>query len=565
MLAHLSVLNLAVLESVKVEFSEGLNIITGETGAGKSVLMNALALVLGARSDAEQVRDGAREARIDAVFDLSKRSDTASKISFLLEDLGLPPCENGELVLRRSILATGGGRVYINDSASTVQTLKNIGKLLVDKHGPSDHQSLQEESFQRSLLDSFAGFSSDSSSIYSSYKDAWNSLHSLRMEKQSLMGDSVDVAAECEMLNDAVSELENAHLSEDDETDLVERHAAAAHAAEILENANFVTMALTGDDDTSASTALIIASNKISEMAKYHIPAEDWSEEIESLTIRVQELSRSIADSVSRIDADPEVLQALDERISLIQRLKRKYARHNICDLITLLEEKKSRLQTLLDRDMLIEQIDIKIKEAEKDVEKAGKNLSDLRKRAAEKFSKAVTKELHGLGFLKSDFKVAVSEKTPDATGCDTIEFLFAPNPGESERPLKDIASTGETARVMLAVKAVAAEHDSIPVLIFDEIDSNIGGEVGKAVGERLRSVSKHHQVISITHLPQSAVYGETHFVVSKSVSNGRTHSTVENIENENRIAEIARMLGGSSLTSVVMQHAKELISIAQK
>jgi DNA repair protein RecN (Recombination protein N) len=308
-----------------------------------------------------------------------------------------------------------------------------------------------------------------------------------------------------------------------------------------------------------------MAGNRLSEMARYHQIASEWAEEVESLTIRVQELSRSVADSVSRIDADPEVLQALDDRLSLIQRLKRKYARRSVAELIQYLEEKKSRLADLEDRDELISKLASEISAAEKEAAKVAAKLTAKRKSAAVKFSKDVTEELHGLGFLKSGFNIAVKSRELDATGADEIVFLFEPNPGEAARPLKDIASTGETARVMLAIKTVAAEHDATPVLVFDEIDSNIGGETGRAVGERLRSVARHHQVISITHLPQSAVYGDKHFVVSKDVVEGRTKSMVKTLEGEERIEEISRMLGGSSLTSVVNQHARELLEQAKK
>jgi DNA repair protein RecN (Recombination protein N) len=562
MLSQLSVSNLAVMENATVEFSGGLNIITGETGAGKSVLMNALTLLLGSRADATQVRDGAKEARLEALFDISPDSKAHARLSSLLDDAGLPPCEDGQLVLRRSVSSSGGGRVHVNDAPSTVQTLRSIGKILVDKHGPHDRQALYDAAFRLGLVDAYAGLRDDADAL--AYRKSWDVFRTLLDKRKELEGDTSDFESECERLRDTVDELESARLCGEDDEDLSARHAAAAHAAEILDSANFVTAALSGDD-SSACAALIAAGGRLSEMSRYHQVAAEWAEEVESLTIRVQELSRSIADSVSRIDADPETLQALDDRLSLVQRLKRKYARRTAAELLAFLEEKKNRLADLEDRDALIAELAKKISAAEKDVADAAAKLTSKRKAAAEKFSKAVTKELHGLGFLKSGFKTVLESKAPDSSGADEIVFLFEPNPGEAARPLEDIASTGETARVMLAVKAVAAEHDETGVLVFDEIDSNIGGEVGRAVGERLRSVAKHRQVISITHLPQSAVYGETHFVVSKEVVDGRTKSLVGAVEGEARIAEISRMLGGDSLTSVVKQHARELLEQAEK
>ena len=553
MLTRLSVRNLAIVESADVEFGEGLTVVTGETGAGKSVLMGALELVLGARADASAVRDGAKEARIEAEF----RNPPAS-VAALLDEAGLPACEEGALLVRRTISATGGGRVHVNDAATTVQTLRALGKLLVDVHGPNDHQSLLEEHFQRGVLDAYGHVD------VSAYAKAWGAFQRLRGEWTSLQGDASDFAEEIGRLRYSVDELDAAGLTEEDETELPARHAAAAHAAEILACANTATAALSEADD-SAAAALIGAGNRVREMAKFHEPAAAWSEQLEQLTVQVQELSREIADSVSRVDADPETLQRLDERLSLVQRLKRKYACATVSDLLALRDARVARLADLEGREGRIAALDAEIAAAETNVAAVGKKLTAVRAKAAEKLAKAITKELHGLGFLKAGFGVALVPHAPDASGCEAVDFQFAPNPGEPSRPLREIASSGETARVMLAVKAVVAAHDATPVLVFDEIDSNIGGEVGRAVGEKLRTVAAHHQVVAITHLPQSAVYGDRHFAVAKTVSGGRTRSTVQELEGAAREGEIARMLGGTSLTSVVGQHARELLAKAQR
>ena len=560
MLTRLSVLNLAIVEKAEIAFGEGLNIITGETGAGKSVLMGALELVLGARADASAVRDGAKEARIEAEFDMGRASDggVVRRVDGLLEEAGLPPCEDGLLVVRRTIAAAGGGRVHVNDAASTVQTLRSLGKLLVDVHGPNDHQSLLDEQFQRGVLDAYGRVDT------AAYSAQWQALASLRSRRAALAGDSRDVAEEAERLRYAVNELEEARLTAEDETDLPTRHAAAAHAADIIEQANAATEALSGDAEGAASAALISAGARLSEMARYHEPAAEWHAEVEDIIVRVQELSRSIADSVSRLDADPETLQALDDRLSLVQRLKRKYGCATVDELMALHDARATRLADLDGREEKLAELDKEISAAEKAVREAGAALTAARGKAAAKLAKAVTKELHGLGFLKAGFEVRLAPREPDASGCDCVDFHFAPNPGEPSRPLRDIASTGEIARVMLAVKSIVAEHDSVPVLVFDEIDSNIGGEVGRAVGERLRAVARHRQTIAITHLPQSAVYGDRHFAVAKAVSGGRTRTTIRELEGEDRVTEIARMLGGTSLTSVVVQHARELLELAK-
>lgn len=551
MLTRLSVRNLAIVESADVEFGGGLTVITGETGAGKSVLMGALELVLGARADASTVRDGAKEARIEATFAVPGVVDA------FLDAAGLPPCEDGVLLVRRAISATGGGRVHVNDAATTVQTLRALGKLLVDVHGPNDHQSLLEEGFQRGVLDAHGRLDT------SAYAAAWARLADLRAQRADLQGDDADVAETCERLRYAVDELDAAQLTPEDDDELPARHAAAAHAAEILDCANAATAALSEADD-SAAAALVGAGARVREMARFHEAAGAWGETIERLTVEVQELAQEIADSASRLDADPEVLQALDDRLSLVQRLKRKYACPDVAALLALRDERARRLADLEGRGARLAALADEIAAAEAAVRAAGAKLTAARTKAAARLARAVTKELHGLGFLRAGFDVSLAPHAPDATGCDAVDFQFAPNPGEAARPLREIASTGEIARVMLAVKTVVAEHDAIPVLVFDEIDSNIGGEVGRAVGEKLRAVARHHQVIAITHLPQSAVYGARHLAVAKAVSGGRTRSTIQPLEGEARVAEIARMLGGTSLTSVVEQHARELLALAQ-
>lgn len=551
MLTRLSVRNLAIVESADVEFGGGLTVITGETGAGKSVLMGALELVLGARADASTVRDGAKEARIEATFAVPGVVDA------FLDAAGLPPCEDGVLLVRRAISATGGGRVHVNDAATTVQTLRALGKLLVDVHGPNDHQSLLEEGFQRGVLDAHGRLDT------SAYAAAWARLADLRAQRADLQGDDADVAETCERLRYAVDELDAAQLTPEDDDELPARHAAAAHAAEILDCANAATAALSEADD-SAAAALVGAGARVREMARFHEAAGAWGETIERLTVEVQELAQEIADFASRLDADPEALQALDDRLSLVQRLKRKYACPDVAALLALRDERARRLADLEGRGARLAALADEIAAAEAAVRAAGAKLTAARTKAAARLARAVTKELHGLGFLRAGFDVSLAPHAPDATGCDAVDFLFAPNPGEAARPLREIASTGEIARVMLAVKTVVAEHDAIPVLVFDEIDSNIGGEVGRAVGEKLRAVARHHQVIAITHLPQSAVYGARHLAVAKAVSGGRTRSTIQPLEGEARVAEIARMLGGTSLTSVVEQHARELLSRAQ-
>ena len=559
MLIRLKVENLAIVERAETEFGEGLTVITGETGAGKSVFMGALTLALGARADSGVVRDGCREARIEAEF-------RAPEAAAFLADQGLPEGEEGAVFVRRIISSSGGSRVWINDSAASVQLLRALGERLVDLHSPNDRHALTDETFQRETLDRYGRIDA------AKYGAAWRDLSDLKARKAALEG-ATDVASERERLRYMIDEIDAAKLSEDDDDALEARHTAAAHTAEIVEAANLAKCLMVGDDgyggrqDESGSTAidLLIASGaRLREIAKHYDAANEWDGELERIVTSVEELARTIEDSVSRIDADPETLQALDDRISLVRRLKRRYECASCGELLALRDRRAQELADLEDRETKLQEIDGQIAAARKALDAEGKALTAARKKAAAKLGAAITKELHGLGFLKSGFAVTFEPQEPDATGCDRVVYLFEPNPGESARPLAQIASTGEIARVMLAVKAVVAEHDAIPVLVFDEIDANIGGETGRAVGLKLRAVARHHQVIAITHLPQSAVFGDRHLVVAKTVSGGRTRSAIREVRGEERTHEIARMLGGENATSVVLRHAQELLDAAR-
>lgn len=528
MLSKLSVSNLAIVEKAEANFAPGLNVITGETGAGKSVLMGALELVLGGKADASVVRDGAREAEVEAVFDGT--------------------------VIRRTVTSAGRTRAWINDESVSVGELKELGRKLVDIHGPRANQNVLEEKFQRETLDAYGKVSLSS---YGAAYEGWKALKD-RLSALTSAGGGED---ELDWLRYQVNELEAAGVTADDD-DLAERHAAAAHAEEIVEAANEITEELGGD--RSAAEILIRLQPKFSAIARHLPEAAEWATEAEDLTLRIQELSRSVADAVSKIDADPAAFQEMDERLGVVNRLKRKYRVDLPSELEKLLSEKKTKLADLENRDEKIEELTREIAAAEKTVRAAGAELTKKRSVAGEKLAKAVTKELRDLGFLQAKFSVRLSGAEPEAHGCDAVAYMFEPNPGEAARPLASIASSGEVARVMLALKSVLAAHDSVDLLVFDEIDANIGGEVGKIVGEKMRAVARHHQVIAITHLPQSAVFGDRHLVVSKSVAGGRTRTRIQAVEGEDRVAEIARMLGGEKLTSVVGKHAEELLKLAR-
>ena len=565
MLKRLTVLNLAVVESAEAEFCPGLNVITGETGAGKSVLMGALGLVLGGRADASVVRDGAREAEVEADFEVEGKGGGGAE----------------RVTIRRTVTREGRSRAWVNDESVSVAELKGLGAKLVDIHGPTANQRLMEESFQRETLDAFGGFQVSGSGlqVVERYQSAFSELTDLKSQVLSLMSSAGE--DELDMLRFQVGELEEAGLTDDDET-IAERHAAAAHVGEIVENANAITEALGGD--RSAAEILIGLQPCFRSLAKHLPAAAEWATEAEDLTVRIQELSRTVADAASKLDVGEESLDELDARLTLVNRLLRKYHVSQVSSLMSLLAAKKAKLDALEHREERVAELERKIAAAEKSVRAAGAELTKARKAVAEKMAKAVTKELKDLGFLQAKFFVALEPIEPTEHGLDRVVYMFAPNPGEAARPLAAIASSGEVARVMLAMKVAGlqglkvSKFESLKVpanpqtlkpsnlqtLVFDEIDANIGGEVGKVVGEKMRTVAKGHQVIAITHLPQSAVFGERHLVVSKGVADGRTKTEISEVAGEDRVSEIARMLGGEKLTSVVKRHAEELLQLSR-
>ncbi|MDZ4200185.1 MAG: DNA repair protein RecN [Kiritimatiellia bacterium] len=554
MLRSLRVRNLALAENVAVDFDPGLNILTGETGAGKSILIGALALILGERADKSLIRTGEEQCTAEAVFELADGRELAR----LLEELGLPPCEDGALLLRRSVKAAGGQN-WVNDAPATVQALRRIGEQLVDMHGPHDHQSLFQSEAQRDILDAFARTNRE----LEAYREAYGIGQAIRARRAELESVGDDVAGQMDLLAHRVKEIEEAALKPGEEEAVREEHEVVGHARRILELGGQISAVLT-EEEGSAFQSLASTQRSFDELSRLLPVAKDWKQEALDLASRTQELGQAIQTEISRLEADPARLEWLDQRLAIYQRLLRKYG-PTLDDVHRVLDQSSTRLQDLKTRGEQLADLEKKLAEANVEIEKRGRILSARRKAAASELAEAIAGELEFLGFPGSSFAIVLEPQEPDAGGMDRVDFGFAPNVGESMRPLKAIASSGEISRVMLAIKAVLSEQDRIPVLVFDEIDANLGGSMGHAVGRELAGVAERRQVICITHLPQVAVHGTTHFAVVKEVIEGRTLSRVTPLQSlEDRATEIARMLGGSDSPATLV-HARELIDRAGK
>lgn len=551
MLQMLRVRNLALVEEASIEFMPGLNVITGETGAGKSVIMGALALLLGERAEKTLIRSGTDQCVAEAVFELSD----SAPVDAILGEAGLPACEGGQLLIRRTLLANGTGKNFINDSSVTLQILRRVGEHLVDIHGPYDHQSLLSAAYQLDILDAFAHLRD----LRNTYGQRYSDYRSLQERRRELEGvDEQQVARQIELLSFQVKEIEDVAPVDGEDEALAAEQVQVANAQRILELAAGIQSALI-EGEESVFNGLASAQKGLAELSGLIAAAAEWKEQARSLAIQIQDLAETVEHQVRNIEGNPARLQWLEDRMALYHRLKRKYGA-TVGDILSFLEKTKTHLRDLEGRGERLKELDLQIASALGKVREAGLKLGKERRTAAAKLAKTITSELHDLGFQHGAFAVQLTATEPGPSGLDAVEFAFAPNAGEPERPLRAIASSGEISRVMLAVKAVLADHDCIPVLVFDEIDANVGGAMGTAIGTKLERVGRRHQVVCITHLPQVAVFGTTHFAVSKEVSNGRTRTQIARLGKDARVEEVARMLGGRDLTSVTLKHAREML-----
>ena len=556
MLTLLRVKNLALVEEASVAFEPGLNVVTGETGAGKSILIGALYLLLGERADTSAVRAGEAQCVVEATFHLAD----ARGVEAVLSEAGLEPCDHGQLVLRRTVKAAGGGQAYVNDAPVTLPLLKRLGALLVDLHGPHDHQSLFQPASQLDILDAFAHAEKERAACAAAF-GKWQALQDRRAE---LSRDVGDLAAQIDLLAYRAKEIEEAAPVEGEEEQVRAEQQTAGHAQRILELGQQVVQAIS-EDENAALAVLAPARKALEELARLMPAAKEWPEELRRHTDALAALSGTLQRELADVDADPARLAWLDQRLATYDKLKRKYG-GSVADILATLEITQARLKDLRSRDEQKAAVAKEIAAAEKELQVLGLTLRKRRLTAAEKLAPAITAELQALGFEHGAFGIQLPPaETPTAAGLDRAEFGFAPNVGEPMRPLRAIASSGEISRVMLAIKVVLAEADKIPLLVFDEIDANVGGETAHAVGRKLAQAARKRQVVAITHLPPVAACGAHHFAVRKSVRDGRTHTTVAPLDADARVEELARMLGGRESTSVALRHAAELLAAARK
>ena len=537
LLQLLRIKNLALVEDLEWEIAPGFTAITGETGAGKSIIIGALQLLLGERADMSLVRTGAGMCTVEAIF----HGDDFAKWNARFEESGIEQCDK-DLILKRSLSLSGTNRQFINGSPTTLANLKELGDDLVDLHGPHDHQSLLSPDRQLDLLDAFA----NADEARQKFGKIFRQLRALEAEHAALNTAETAREQELDLLRHQVNEIASANLSAEEEAQIDSRYRLASNSRRLIEIASAVATKLSEADDAILSQ-LGETQKLLRELEKLDPSMATAVNIHETAVVELSEIARDLSRYAENLDLDPEQLTALEQRVSLFETLKRKYGA-TIPEVIAFGERAAERMRKIEGRDEELQRLTSEIATHSAELRRVGEALRNLRAKAAPKLSEMVRRNLRDLGFKQSQFEARMSEmETLRTSGLDVVDLLFSPNPGEPLKPMRAIASSGEISRLMLAIKSALAAQDAVPLLVFDEIDANVGGEIAHAVGARMRELAKRHQVLCITHLPPVAAAATSQFVVTKEVRGGRTFTQLREVSGKARREEIARMLGGKS------------------
>jgi len=562
MLINLNVRNFAIIEDLSVEFGQGLNVITGETGSGKSILITALGVTLGNKFSKEMLREGTDKILLSATFDISRNRRALSK----LKEMGI---SDEVLFFQREIPKEGRQKFRINGMVVPYSLYREIGEILIDIHGQHEPQSLLNRAKHLELLDRFIGEEflkerEEFARILSRYKNMKKEIEKIRSTQE-------EAQRRKDYLRFIIEEIENAGISESEEEELLEKSRILRNVSKLKEIYQNVFSLLQGKEG-SAVESVSLSEKFLSEIQDVDKKTEEFLPILEEVESKLLDIVDSIKKRKEEIEFDPNELESIEERLSTYDELKRKYGK-TTKDILDFLETSKRELSELDNRTYKLENLEKEKKELEDKLISIGKLLREKRKEGARILEKKIEKELSDLAMEKAKVYIKFLEKEsedglpfngkrlePYNWGFEMIEFYIAPNPGESEKPLNRIASGGELSRIMLAIRTIFASEEEIPCIVFDEIDQGIGGRVGEMVGRKLLNLSKNLQTIVITHLPQIASLGEIHIVLTKNFSEGKTYLTARRIKDDERVYEIARMIGGLKVTDTAINHARELL-----
>jgi len=573
LLLELSISNLAIIESLRLTFSPGLSVLTGETGAGKSIIIDAVLLLLGGRASVDMVRTGAEAAEVEGVFSIG--SDLAASLNPLLDANGLQG-DAGELILRREIHRSRRSVCRVNGRAVPLAILEEIGRHLIDIHGQGEHLSLLQPRTHVDFVDRYGGLMLRRQALAEQVR----ALRHVRAEMTELRSDQRETARRVDLLTYQIDEIESAGLETAEEEDLLRRRNLLANAEQRLRLAASIYELLMGGDERQHAAVDQVgeAMGQLADLLQLDGALEQDRDMLESAYYQLEELARSVRAYRDDIEFDPEGLAAIEDRLELVRNLKRKYG-DSIQDILAFQQRARDELEAITHSDERLQALEAEEKRLLAEVSAQATELSALRAQVAERLADEVEAQLADLNMARARFIVQIDHEAAsdhhegvpvggewlrfDASGVDRIEFLIAPNPGEDPQPLARIASGGETSRLMLAMKTVLSDVDAVPTLIFDEIDAGIGGHTGDVVGHKLWRLSQDHQVFCVTHLPQIARYAAQHFQVAKHTSDDRTFSTARPLSLDERVDELAIMIGGAA-TEAHRRSARELLAYSQ-
>lgn len=557
MLMNLQVRDFAIVERIDIEFEPGMTVLTGETGAGKSILVDALGLVLGDRGNAQLVRDGAKRAEFAAEFDLSK----LPAVNAWLEEQALDL--DGECLLRRVVNADGRSRAFVNGNAVTLSQLKSLGELLLDIHGQHFHQSLGRKDIQRDLLDHFGGLLDDRAVVATHYIE-WRTL-SERLEQ--LLSAESERASRLDLLTFQLQELESLQVSSGEFDELSRERQRLQHSGRLADGIVAATNSLFDSDDVNANSLVAEAQRSIEQLTEFDASLEPVVELLNTASIQVSEAVDALRRYGETIDMDPARRDEVEERLDAIKAVARKHRVEpdELPALAQSLQHEHDELSHAEERGRELEQ---QAEGAKREYLERAQALSAARGKAAKVFAKSVTDAMHGLGMPGGVFEIALlplDENDARPWGLDRIEFLISANPGQAPQSLAKIASGGELSRMSLAIQVIASDGSAIPTMVFDEVDSGVGGGVAEMVGRRLQELGANRQVLCVTHLPQVASLADQHFRISKVTDGKTTRTQVQPLREEERIEELARMLGGVEITRKTLEHAAEMLAGARR
>lgn len=533
MLKELHIKNIVLVESAQIAFEKAFNVLSGETGSGKSAIMNALGLIAGERADMGMIRKGATEATIEAFFDI----EAIPGIPLILSEAGIEHEPNDPLIIRREISLTKQGRAFVNNQMAQLSLLKKLGELLIEILGQHANQKLLSLENHRLIVDVFG----DIKGLADEFGESWRRENDIKERLQLLISNEAKRLREIEVCRNELEELTEAALKEGEEEELFAEYTLLNSAEEIQSSANLIYEALSGDH--AALPKLSRLSVTFAELTKLDPSLADSLESYKNAVIELEEVAYTLRSYLSGVEHNPARSEEIDERLKLINRLKRKYG-SSFEEIHRYLEQTKEKLAELENAHYQIKDLEDELAAVRDKSDKLAKKLTEKRAAAAKALSKAMVKELQDLNMPKVDFQVVVEGQKRSQHGDDRVEFFISPNVGEHSIPVKDCASGGELSRVMLALQTLLAGKENIPTLIFDEIDANIGGETAVVIGQKLCHIGSKHQVLCITHFPQVAKHSHHHIQISKSEVDGRTLTMVQTLGKKEKLEELARMEG---------------------